>query len=50
MGVLTSMSRFTIDRGSGRMNADVKEMDVVVIELIDSKLYVRMERVKFGKN
>ena len=43
MLVLTSVSRFSVDRSTRGMNLDVKKMDVIVIKLVNSKLNVRMK-------
>jgi hypothetical protein len=43
MCVLTSVSRFSVNRSTRGMNLDVKKMDVIVIKFVNSKLNVRMK-------
>ena len=43
MLVLTSVSRFSVDRSTREMNLDVNKMDVIVIKFVNSKLNVRMK-------
>jgi hypothetical protein len=40
MLVLTSASRFSVDRSTRGMNLDVKKMDVIVIKFVNSKLVI----------